>query len=210
MFKPKTKYPLTLDIQYFAEGGDGGGASSQGSDGGDSGDGAKGGQGDNNPTFTPEQQAQIDKMIERAQDQLRDKYGKETKDLRATLEQLQNAGKSKEQLAEEAQRKLEEGQRELLAEKNKFYSIKQLAKSGLDAELLTFVQTTEGEDEDARNAATDAKIQALTDLIDKQVQNRVAEKFKEVGYNPGNGNQSSSSSGFKSMSETIRQHQIKK
>ena len=205
MFKTKRKYPLTLDIQYFAEG--------DGASGNDSGEGGEDNSGSDNgaqPVFTPDQEAAIQKLLTSAQDKVRNELGKKNKELQTTIEQLKNQGKSKEELAADAQRQLEEGQRELLAEKNKFYSIKQLAKSGLDAELLTFVQTTEGEDEDARNAATDAKIQALTDLIDKQVQNRVAEKFKEVGYNPGNGNQSSSSSGFKSMSETIRQHQIKK
>ena len=101
MFKSKSKYPLALDIQFFAEGGgEGGGAGSQGSEGGSAGEGAQSGQGATDPIFTPEQQAQIDAMLKSAQDQVRNEWGKKTKDLQTTIDQLKNQGKSKEQLAQ--------------------------------------------------------------------------------------------------------------
>lgn len=94
--------------------------------------------------------------------------------------------------------------------KNEFYAVRELAKAGLDAELLDFVVTNEGEDEDARNGATDAKIKSITDIINKQVKAQVDAKFKDAGYNPGNGSGASGSSGFKSVMDTIRANQIKK
>lgn len=212
MFKQKTKFPLTLDLQFFAEdgeGGDGGGASSQGSEGGGAEGGAEGGQ-SANPIFTPEQQAQIDSLLKSAQDQIRNEYGKKQKELQTTIDQLKNQGKSKEQLAKEAEEKLQQGQAELLKSKNEFYAVRQLAKEGLDAELLDFVVTNEGDDEDARNGATDAKIKAITDIINKQVKAQVDAKFKDAGYNPGNGSGANGASGFKSVMDTIRANQIKK
>lgn len=205
MFKTKRKYPLTLDIQYFAEGGD--------ASGNDSGEGGEDNSGSDNgaqPVFTPDQEAAIQKLLTSAQDKVRNELGKKNKELQTTIEQLKNQGKSKEELAADAQRQLEEGQRALLSEKNKFHAIQQLADSGLNSGLLSFVLTTEGEDEEARNASTDAKIQQLRELIDSQVTAQVEEKFKQVGYKPGNGNQSTQQSGFKSMSDAIRSKQIKK
>lgn len=212
MFKSKSKYPLALDIQFFAEGGgEGGDAGSQGSDGGDAGNGAQGGQGENDPAFTPEQQAQIDALIKSAQDQIRNDYGKKTKDLQTTIDQLKNQGKSKEQLAQEAEDKLIQGQRELLAQKNKFHAVQQLAKEGLDSELLDLVIVNEGDDEDARNATTDERIKTVSDIINTLVTKKVEEKIKGAGYNPGSGNNGGSNgSGFKSMADEIRKHQIKK
>lgn len=213
MFKQKTKFPLTLDLQFFAEGGEGGeggGASGQGSEGGGAEGGTdNGGQGAN-PIFTPEQQAQIDSLLKSAQDQIRNEYGKKQKELQTTIDQLKNQGKSKEQLAKEAEEKLQQGQAELLKSKNEFYAVRQLAKEGLDAELLDFVVTNEGDDEDARNGATDAKIKAITDIINKQVKAQVDAKFKDAGYNPGNGSGANGASGFKSVMDTIRANQIKK
>ena len=213
MFKQKTKFPLTLDLQFFAEGGEGGeggGASGQGSEGGGAEGGTdNGGQGAN-PIFTPEQQAQIDSLLKSAQDQIRNEYGKKQKELQTTIDQLKNQGKSKEQLAKEAEEKLQQGQAELLKSKNEFYAVRQLAKEGLDAELLDFIVTNEGDDEDARNGATDAKIKAITDIINKQVKAQVDAKFKDAGYNPGNGSGANGASGFKSVMDTIRANQIKK
>jgi hypothetical protein len=213
MFKRSMKYPLTLDLQYFAEGGEGGeggGAGSQGSEGGGAEGGTdNGGQGAK-PIFTPEQQAQIDSLLKSAQDQIRNEYGKKQKELQTTIDQLKNQGKSKEQLAKEAEEKLQQGQAELLKSKNEFYAVRQLAKEGLDAELLDFVVTNEGDDEDARNGATDAKIKAITDIINKQVKAQVDAKFKDAGYNPGNGSGANGASGFKSVMDTIRANQIKK
>lgn len=215
MLKKKSKYPLTLDIQFFAEpgdGGDGGGASVPGSDPeGDADKGAQGGQGATDPIFTPEQQAQIDAMLKSAQDQVRNEWGKKTKDLQTTIDQLKNQGKSKEQLAQEAEDKLIQGQRELLAQKNKFHAVQQLAKEGLDSELLDLVIVNEGDDEEARNAATDARIKMVSDIINTLVTKKVEEKIKGAGYNPGSGNNGgSNSSAFKSMADEIRKHQIKK
>ncbi|MDX5982256.1 hypothetical protein SIL77_13410 [Exiguobacterium profundum] len=210
--RPTTKYPLTLDIQFFAEdGGEGGGAGSQGSEGGSAGEGAQSGQGATDPIFTPEQQAQIDAMLKSAQDQVRNEWGKKTKDLQTTIDQLKNQGKSKEQLAQEAEDKLIQGQRELLAQKNKFHAVQQLAKEGLDSELLDLVIVNEGDDEEARNAATDARIKMVSDIINTLVTKKVEEKIKDAGYNPGSGNNGGSNgSGFKSMADEIRKHQIKK
>lgn len=213
MLKKKTKYPLTLDLQYFAEGGEGGegGASGQDSEGGGAGEGAQSGQGATDPIFTPEQQAQIDAMLKSAQDQVRNEWGKKTKDLQTTIDQLKNQGKSKEQLAQEAEDKLIQGQRELLAQKNKFHAVQQLAKEGLDSELLDLVIVNEGDDEEARNAATDARIKMVSDIINTLVTKKVEEKIKGAGYNPGSGhNGGSNGSGFKSMADEIRKHQIKK
>lgn len=217
MFKPKTikpkvKFPLTLDLQFFAEGGEGGeggGAGSQGSEGGSAGEGAQGGQGATDPIFTPEQQAQINSLIKSAQDQVRNEYGKRTKDLQTTIEQLKNQGKTAEEIAADAQRELDEGKRALVTEKNRFYAVRELAKAGLDDSLLDFVVTLEGDDEEARNATTDGKLKTLQSLIDKQVKAQVDTKFKDAGYNPGNGG-TTGQSGFKSIAETIRANQIKK
>lgn len=213
MFKRQTKYPLNLNLQYFAEGGEGGGASDQGSgqEGGADKGTDNGDQGAAAPVFTPEQQAQIDKLIKTAQDQVRNDYGKKQKELQTTIDQLKNQGKSKEQLAQEAEDKLLQGQRELLSQKNKFHAIQSLAKEGLDSELLDLVIVNEGDDEEARNAATDARIKMVSDIINTLVTKKVEEKIKGAGYNPGSGNNGGSNgSGFKSMADEIRKHQIKK
>ena len=212
MFKRQTKYPLELNLQYFAEGGEGGGASDQGSgqEGGADKGTDNGGQGVAAPVFTPEQQAQIDALIKSAQDQVRNEYGKKQKDLQTTIDQLKNQGKSKEQLAQEAEDKLLQGQRELLSQKNKFHAVQQLTKEGLDSELLDLVIVNEGEDEEARNTATDERIKTVSDIINRLVTKQVEEKIKGAGYNPGNSSAGSGGSGFKSIAETIRANQIKK
>src|SRR5690606_544877 len=110
----------------------------------------------------------------------------------------------------EAQQRLEEGQRELLKSKNEFYAAQKLAKEGLDADLLHFVTVNEGDDEDARNAATDEKIQTRSNIINGIVKAQVDAKFKDDGYNPGSGNTNTGRSGFKSVFDTIRANQIKK
>ncbi|OGX78191.1 hypothetical protein A6395_13295 [Exiguobacterium sp. SH31] len=202
MFKQKTKYPLTLDIQFFAEGVEGGGE-------GGAGEGAQGGQGVTAPIFTPEQQAQIDAMLKSAQDQIRNDYGKKTKDLQTTIDQLKNQGKSKEQLAQEAEDKLIQGQRELLSQKNMFHAVQQLTKEGLDSELLDLVIVNEGDDEEARNAATDERIKTVSDIVNRLVTKKVEEKIKGAGYNPGNGNVGGGSQSV-SLMETILNKQIKK
>lgn len=212
MFKPK--YTLQLPIQFFAAdgGGQGGGASDPGSDpkGGADNDNPKGGQGATDPVFTPDQQAQIDRLIEKAQDKVRDKYGKQVKDLETTVKQLQDAGKTKEELAREAEERLNQGKSELLAEKNQFHALKALAQSKLDPEFLPFVVTNEGLDEDGRNAATDAKIKTLKETIDKAIAEQVEIKFKDLGYKPGAGKDTSNGSKFTNFSDVIKKNQIKK
>lgn len=205
------KYPLQLHLQFFAAD-TGGGAGDPGSDkDGDADKGAnKGGQGGTDPVFTPDQQAQIDKMIEKAQDKVRDKYGKQVKDLETTVEQLKNAGKSKEELASEKEQQLQQRESELLAKHNEFHALKALAEAKLATKFLEFVVTNEGLDEEARNAATDAKIKALKDTMDAAVAEQVEAKFKELGYKPGAGTAKTGNAGFTSFSDVIKKNQIKK
>ncbi|MCY1690729.1 hypothetical protein OVA29_08675 [Exiguobacterium sp. SL14] len=208
----KKIFPLQLNLQYFAAdtGGDGGGdAGSQGS-GADGSDNQTGDDnGDQGSVFTPEQQAQIDKLIKAGQDQVRDDLGKKNKSLQATIDQLSKKGKSAEEIAADAQRELDEGKRALVAEKNRFHAVRQLAKAGLDDSLLDFVITGEGEDEDARNQTTDDKIKTLQGLIDKQVKAQVDAKFKQNGYNPGKGADTSAGP-LDDFTAIIAKNQLKK
>lgn len=190
MLKRKRKYALELPIQFFAggddpEGKDNPSASDRGGNDDDPKDGAKGDQKDGNGV-TPDQQAEIDRI--------RNHYSHENKKLMAsiqemqtTIQQLQDSGKSKEQLAKEAEDRLKAGHAELLKSKNEFYAARKLADAGLKSDLLSFVTVNEGDNEEARNGVTDARIKALVDVINEEVKAQVEAKFKAAGYNPGQG-----------------------
>lgn len=190
-FEPrKRKYALELPIQFFAEGGQdnpGGtdvpGASGLGSNDDNPQQGAKGSP-DGGTGITPAQQAEIDRV--------RNQYSHENKKLQesieqmqATIRQLQDSGKSKEQLAQEAEERLKAGQSELLKSKNEFHAARQLANAKLGSDLLEFVVVNDGDNEEARNGATDLRIKKLQDVINAEVKAQVDAKFKAAGYNPG-------------------------
>jgi hypothetical protein len=189
--KPRQrKYALELPIQFFAEGGQdkpGGtdvpGASGQGSNDDNPPTGAKGDP-DGGTGITPAQQAEIDRV--------RNQYSHENKKLQesieqmqATIRQLQDSGKSKEQLAQEAEERLKKGESELLKSKNEFHAARQLANAKLGSDLLEFVVVNEGDNEEARNSATDLRLKKLQDVINAEVKSQVEAKFKAAGYNPG-------------------------
>lgn len=210
-------YKLKLPIQFFAAdlgGGQGGEPGGQGSAGGQSGGdpggepGATGKQGE--PTFTPEQQAAIDKLIQSQTDRIRTEYSNKAKEMQHTIEQLKNQGKTKEQLKEEAERKLAEEQAEFRKEKSMFYASQQLLDAQLDKRLLPFVAATAGDDEETRNAATDANIAEITAVINDLVKAQVQQKFQEAGYNPGSGRDTTNNQNNMSHADFIRKNQIKK
>lgn len=207
----QSRYALRLPIQFFSAdpGGAGGGAEPQGSNPGNPEPG-------NTPSaggtdfFTPEQQQAIDALIEKAKDSVTNTWSHRTKNLEKTIEQLQNAGKTKEQLKDDAEKKFQEAQQTLAVKEARFYASQKLNEQKLDARLLDFVVTTEGEDEETRQADMDGKIKTLTDVINQLVAEQVQDKFKGAGYNPGNGNAGSNTGGSPSLIETIRKNQIKK
>lgn len=214
LFMFKHRYPLQLPIQFFAAdtGGQGGGASDPDSDkgGGADNDNPKSGQGATDPVFTSDQQAQIDAMIKSAQDAVRNQYGREVKDLKATVKQLQDAGKTKEEIASEKEQALQVREMELLAKDNQFHALRALSEAKLDSKFLEFVVTNEGTDVDGRNSATDAKIKTLKETIDKAIAEQVEVKFKELGYKPGAGKETPPTSRVAGFVDTIKKHQIKK
>lgn len=204
-----SRFALRLPIQFFSAD-SGGGAESQGSESGSTQTGNDQGAGGNADLFTPEQQQQIATMLQSAQDKIRNEYGKKTKSLEQTIDQLKNQGLTKEQLAQQAQEKFEQAQQTLAVKEARFYASQKLNEQKLDARLLDFVVTTDGEDEEARQADMDGKIKTLTDVINQLVAEQVQDKFKGAGYNPGNGNAGAQSGASSSLIETIRKNQIKK
>lgn len=203
-------YKLKLPIQFFAgEGGDGG-EGGEGGDGGQAGGDSGGGQGNQQPTFTPEQQAAIDKLIQSQTDRIRTEYSKKSKDLQDTIEQLKNQGMTKEQLKEQAEQKLAEKEAAFAKEKATFYATQQLLDAKLDKRLLPFVAATAGDDEETRNAQTDANIAEITAVINDLVKAEVQAKFQEAGYNPGSGRDTNNNQSTPSRIDMIRKNQIKK
>lgn len=208
-----SRFSLRLPIQFFSAdsgAGAGGGAEPQGSNPGNPEPGPDKGAAGNNDLFTPEQQQQIATMLQSAQDKIRNEYGKKTKSLEQTIDQLKNQGLTKEQLAQQAQEKFEQAQQTLAVKEARFYASQKLNEQKLDTRLLDFVVTTEGEDEETRQADMDGKIKTLTDVINQLVAEQVQDKFKGAGYNPGNGNAGSNSGASTSLIDTIRKNQIKK
>jgi len=205
-----SRFALRLPIQFFSTDLGGGGAEPQGSEPGNPEPGTNQSVGGSNDLFTPEQQQQIATMLQSAQDKIRNEYGKKTKSLEQTIDQLKNQGLTKEQLAQQAQEKFEQAQQTLALKESRFYALQKLNEQKLDERLLDFVVTTDGEDEEARQADMDGKIKTLTDVINQLVAEQVQDKFKGAGYNPGNGNAGAQSGASSSLIETIRKNQIKK
>jgi len=211
MFINQSRFTLRLPIQFFsADPGTGGGAEPQGSNAGNPEPGTDKGAAGNEDLFTPEQQQQITTMLQSAQDKIRNEYSKKTKSLEQTIDQLKNQGLTKEQLAQQAQEKFEQAQQTLAVKEARFYASQKLNEQKLDARLLNFVVTTEGDDEEARQADMDGKIKTLTEVINQLVAEQVQDKFKGAGYNPGNGNVGGASGAATSLIDTIRKNQIKK
>lgn len=212
MFINQPRYALRLPIQFFSVdpgGGAGGSAEPPGSNPGNPEPGTNPSAGGTD-LFTPEQQQAIDTLIEKAKDSVTNTWSHRTKNLEKTIEQLQNAGKTKEQLKDDAEKKFREAQQALTVKEARFYASQKLNEQKLDARLLDFVVTTEGEDEETRQADMDGKIKTLTDVINQLVAEQVRDKFKGAGYNPGNGNAGSNTGGSPSLIDTIRKNQIKK
>lgn len=206
-----SRFALRLPIQFFsADPGTGGGADPQGSNPGNPDPGTNPSAGGTTDLFTPEQQQAIDTLINKAKDSVTNTWSHRTKELEKTIEQLKNQGKSKEELAADAQKKFEQAQQTLAVKEARFYASQKLNEQKLDARLLDFVVTTEGEDEETRQADMDGKIKTLTDVINQLVAEQVQDKFKGAGYNPGNGNAGSNSGAPVSLIDTIRKNQIKK
>lgn len=204
-----TNYKLKLPIQFFAEGdttpaGNGDTTPPPGTD-------PKAGNPDDpaTPALSDLQAQEIAKQIKAAEDRIRNEAGKKQKALEETIEQLKNQGKSKEELAADAQEKFQAAQQELARKEANFYASQKLNEAKLDSKLLSFVVTIDGDDEETRNAETDNKIKTLTDLINAEVAAQVQEKFKSAGYIPGSGNTGGTKQG-PSLLETIRANQIKK
>lgn len=207
------RYTLRLPIQFFSAdpgGGAGGGAEPPGSNPGNPDPGTDKGAGGNEDLFTPDQQQAIDALINKAKDSVTNTWSHRTKALETTIEQLKNQGLTKEQLAQQAQDKFEQAKQELAVKEARFYASQKLNEQKLDARLLDFVVTTEGEDEETRQADMDGKIKTITDVINQLVAEQVQDKFKGAGYNPGNGNAGSNAGGSPSLLDTIRKNQIKK
>lgn len=206
-----SRFALRLPIQFFsADPGTGGGADPQGSNPGNPDPGTNPSAGGTTDLFTPEQQQAIDTLISKAKDSVTNTWSHRTKELEKTIEQLKNQGKSKEEPAADAQKKFEQAQQTLAVKEARFYASQKLNEQKLDARLLDFVVTTEGEDEETRQADMDGKIKTLTDVINQLVAEQVQDKFKGAGYNPGNGNAGSNSGAPVSLIDTIRKNQIKK
>lgn len=201
-------YKLKLPIQFFA-GEPGGEPGSEPGGGGGQAGGDPGGE-PQAPTFTPEQQAAIDKLIQSQTDRIRTEYSKKSKDLQDTIEQLKNQGMTKEQLKEQAEQKLAEKEAAFAKEKATFYATQQLLDAKLDKRLLPFVAATAGDDEETRNAQTDANIAEITAVINDLVKAEVQAKFQEAGYNPGSGRDTNSNQSTPSRIDMIRKNQIKK
>ena len=213
MEKRKRKYALELPIQFFAngdnpEGQDNPDASVQGSKDDDLDKGAKGDP-QGGKALTPEQQAEIDRI--------RNHYGHENKKLlesieamQTTIRQLQDSGKSKEQLAQEAEERLKKGHSELLKSKNEFHAARKLADAKLGSDFLEFVVVNEGDNEEARNGATDARVKKLQDVINAEVKAQVEAKFKAAGYNPGQATGEDKPHKPRSMREMAEKHRILK
>lgn len=199
-----TNYKLKLPIQFFADGDTPPGAGdTTPPPGTDPVDPAT------PPALSDVQAAEIARQIKSAEDRIRNEAVRKQKELERTIEQLKNQGKTKEEIAADAEEKFQLAQQALARKEANFYASQKLNEAKLDSKLLSFVVTIDGDDEETRNAETDNKIKTLTDLINAEVAAQVQEKFKNAGYTPGNGNTGGMTQS-PSLSETIRAKQIKK
>lgn len=201
----KTRKPLRINMQFFAEGGDAGaGADSSAKGGADAnsagGDPSSTGA-DNNAAGNPQtdnkgqtddKMTEIEKLIQKAVDRATNKLGNENKSLKEKLGKLQKEKLSAEELRELEikTREAEIAEREAaIAEKeNRLYAIKAIKAAGLDdgsdmsLQLVDFVIAGKTEDIDAR-------VKTFNDLFKSFVKREVEKTFKESGRNPNGGQQ---------------------
>lgn len=145
---------------------------------------------ENSDSDEDKENADIEKIIQRAVDRATNKLGNEKKKLQGQLDKLK-----KEKLSDEELKQLELAEKEqLIAERekalqdkeNRLYAVKALKKAGLDdggedsLELIDFIL---GEDE----SDIDNKVKAFKALIDRKVKNEVEKTFKEKGREPVKG-----------------------
>lgn len=140
---------------------------------------------DPEPNTNPE--PDFEKMIQSAVDRATNKLGNENKKLRQQLEAIKKQKLTDDELAEldrkEREAELDEREKALQDEKNRWYAIKAIKKAGLDdgsdnaLELVDFVMGTD-------EAAIGTKIKAFGALVKKLVKAEVDKTFKQNGRNP--------------------------
>lgn len=142
------------------------------------------------PPAAPEQNPDIETMIQKAIDRATNKLGNDNKKLREQLEKLK---KDKLTTEEQAELDRQEREQELLDREQKvrdseiqMHAVKAIKKAGLDdgsETALDILALVKGKDEDS----TDANVKALKALVDKMVKAKVDATFKAGGRTPETG-----------------------
>lgn len=138
----------------------------------------------------PGQDPDLEKIIQRAVDRATNKLGNENKKLRQQLEALKKNHLTEAQQAElERQQReddLEEREKALQDEKNRWYALRAIKAAGLDdggdnaLELVDFVIGSTEDD-------IDAKVKSFGALVKKLVKAEVDKTFKQHGRDPQQG-----------------------
>lgn len=164
------------DFQYFGGDGGEGGSGEGGADGG--GDG-----GEDKPLTA----AEVEKLIQAAQDKVRTEYSSKNKELQKQLDIEKQSKMTEQEKHELAMSELEKERANLAAEKNKIFAVGALSdeKVNLPTSFLQFV-TSDSEE------GTNEKIKVLKTEFDKAVAAEVEKKFGDTsrklpkGSSPGN------------------------
>lgn len=138
----------------------------------------------------PGQDPDLEKIIQRAVDRATNKLGNENKKLRQQLEALKKSKLTEEEAAElerkEREADLEEREKALKDEKNRWYALRAIKAAGLDdggdnaLALVDFVLGSTEEDIDNR-------VKSFGALVKKLVKAEVDKTFKQHGRDPQQG-----------------------
>lgn len=144
------------------------------------------------PQLTQDLKAYIDKLVQQASqssaDRVRTEYSLKMKELEKENKSLQEAQKNTMTDAEkqafefeQAKKEFEQKQAEFLKESRKFKATQILSKHGLLDDSLSFLPFVTGETEEEMSK----NVELLKASIDKSIESKVQERFKESGRDLG-------------------------
>lgn len=176
-FKPmKFKPFLQLDIQRFADGGEGGGS---GEGAGDAGTGAEGGAGEGTGKveFTPEQQAELDRILGerlgKAQAKWEKDYQSKLEAAKTEAEKLakMNADQKAEYERQKKEEELTKRESEITRRELRASALETLAEKGLPKQLADILVFTDAE-------TTNKSLEAVEKAFREAVESGVNERLK--------------------------------
>ena len=133
---------------------------------------------------------ELERKIQSIVDRATNKLGNENKSLREQLEKMKKEKLTDEELKQlkltEKDQEIQKRENELKAQENRMYAIKAIKKAGLDdgsdtaLELVDFVVADD-------ESGIDARVKTFGNLVNKLVQAKVDETFKQNGGKPPKG-----------------------